>query len=133
MLAKKGSLDKNFGQKILDGAKYAGKEFILPMAGGSAIVLLGCYILVGITTKVWTPKQIKEYNRIEKIKTQIESELKSYVDYRFNRIFEDANAKTFQDSVDIYQKYGLPIKLLNPTLIQKEKTIKQNELERSVR
>ncbi|MEK6833759.1 MAG: hypothetical protein AABY32_06980, partial [Nanoarchaeota archaeon] len=80
-----------------------------------------------------TPKQIKEYNRIEKIKTQIKSEHKSEVDYKYNRIFQDANAKTPEDSFKIYTDYNLPFKFLEPTLEQKEKAIKQNQLERSVR
>lgn len=159
MPAKKGSLDKSIGRKALDGAKYVGKNFwkVLPVGslinytvrlnkkltketplgsafhtlyGAGAIATLALYAFLGVETGAWTPAQIKQYNEKERIKAQMEAEHKSEVDYFYNRMFE--NAKSKEDSVGIYQKYGLPIKLLNPSFEQKEKAIKQNELEKGV-
>jgi hypothetical protein len=99
----------------------------------AGIFTLAIYGSLGAITGAWTPKQMKAYNEKVKIEAQMESEHKKEVEYRYDKIFENSNAKTIEDSVEIYKKYGLPIKLLNPTLEQKEKAIKQNELERSVK
>ena len=79
------------------------------------------------STGAWTLKQMKQYNEKSRIEQQIKTEHKNEVNYFYNRIFE--GAENIKDSVDIYQKYGLPIKLLNPTLEEKERAIKQNRLE----
>ena len=149
------------GRKVLDGAKYVGKNFwkVLPVGSivnydnkdkkglikpsfgkycfhllyGIAIAVgLTNYTIEGINSGAWTPKQIKACNEVRRIKKEIEKTELDETNYYYERIFKDADAKTFQDSLEIYQKYGLPIILLNPTLEQKEKAIKQNELERSV-
>jgi hypothetical protein len=156
MPAKKGSIDKSLGRKVLDGAKYVGKNFwkVLPIGSSlnhikkdkekigtidyevkamfhniyalAGVCIVGSYITFSAITGAWTPKQIKQYNEKIKEKEFIEAVENREVDFWYGRIFEEENAKTFQDSVDIYQKYGLPIKLLEPTIQQKENANKKN-------
>lgn len=121
----------NLKRKALDRAKYIVNNSWKVLALG-AIVPFSIWVSLVAATGAWTPKQMKQYSEQERIKAEVEAEYKSYTEYRFNRIFKDADAKTFNDSVNIYQKYGLPIKLLEPSLGQKENAIKQNELERSI-
>jgi hypothetical protein len=161
MPAKKGSIDKNLVEKTLDGARYIGKNFwkILPV--GSAInyqekrdkglidknnpngILHGMYALAGVgflfsyilfetTTGAWTPKQIKAYNEKVRIEQQIETEHKKEVEYKYDKIFEDTKTRNFWDSLEIYKKYNLPFKFVEPTLEQKEKVIKQSNLEKGL-
>lgn len=62
--------------------------------------------------------EVKEENkRIEKIDSS----------YNSLNLFQDA--KNFEDSLEIYKKFGLPIRLETPNLEQKEKIVKQNSLE----
>jgi hypothetical protein len=159
MPAKKGSIDKSIGRKVLDGAKYIGKNFwkVLPIGSSlnhinkdkekigtigyeakamfhnvyalTGIIILGVYIPFGATTGAWTPKQIHIYNLEKKVDRVLDEMNTDYINHHFNQMFEKENPKTFQDSVDIYQKYGLPIKLLKPTIKQKEEAINKMELE----
>jgi hypothetical protein len=94
-------------------------------------VLFSLYTIGGIFTKAWTPKQMREYNERSKIEADMKEEHIGNVNYEYERIFD--NAKTFQDSVEIYQKFGLPIILSKPSFKQKEEAVKQNELEKSVK
>lgn len=119
------------GKLIRSTPPKVGKHYVRNAFYIIAGSVLSLYATAVLFTKGWTPKQMREYGEKERIKIQIESEHKSEADYNYGRIFE--NAKTFQDSVDIYKKYGLPIKLLTPSAEQKEKAIKQNELERSIK
>lgn len=159
MPAKKGSIDGyNLKQKFLDRTRYIGNNFwkVLPIGsainytnknkekigtfiyeleswvhvayGLAGILTLAIYGSLGAVTGAWTPKQMKAYDEKIRIEQQIETEHKKEINYKFNRIF--GKAITFQDSVDIYQKYNLPITLQNITFEQKEKAIKQNQLER---
>ena len=156
---KDNNTKKSFGKRALDRAKYVGKNFwkVLPVGsainyadriqestkdtpikyafhslyGAIGVVILGAYTLLGLRTDSWTPAQIKQYNEKRKIINQMEVEHKREVDYFYNRMFEDA--KTFQDSVDVYKHYNLPIILPKITFKQKEEAIKQNQLEKSVR
>jgi hypothetical protein len=94
-------------------------------------LLFSLYVTTGISTGAWTPKQIKAYNERVRIEQELKDQHLKEVNYFYNRLFE--KAITFQDSVEIYKKYNLPINIKNPTLNQKEKAIKQNELERSLK
>jgi hypothetical protein len=109
---------------------YLRKNYLRNGAVLAGALLAVGYIGGGILTGVWTPKQMKAYSEKVRIEQQIEAEHKGDIDYKFNILFK--NAKNFQDSVDVYNKYGLPIKLLTPTHEEKEEAVKQSELERSV-
>lgn len=105
------------------------KMFFHSIYTALSIAALGSYSLIGFTTHTWTLKQWKEYHEKVRIEQEMEKAQLDEVNYEYSKIFE--NATNFQDTVDIYQKYGLPIILLNPSLEKKEKAIKQNELEKS--
>jgi hypothetical protein len=127
--------DLESGKAIYNGSVYRAprlkENYVrkgLLIFGG---VVLSLYLVGGIFTRAWTPKQMKEYNEMKRIETGMKAEHTSKINYEYKRIFD--NAKTFQDSVDIYQKLGLPIILSKPSFKQKEEAIKQNELEKSVK
>jgi hypothetical protein len=94
-------------------------------------IVFSLYLIGGIFTKSWTPKQMREYNEKSRIEAEMKKEYTDKVNYEYNRIYE--NAKTFQDSVEVYQKFGLPIILSKPSFKQKEEAVRQNELEKSVK
>jgi len=77
------------------------------------IATLALYITGGLSTGAWTPKQIKAYNK----SGWIDRELKF--------------AKTYEDSLNIYKTFNFPIIFQAPSI--KEKVIKQNDLEKSVK
>jgi len=108
-MAKEKTREKSLGREVLDKAKYAGKVLLMMGAIGSLGLIL-------------TTRRDKRV-----IEQEVEKAHLYEVNYEYGKIFK--NAYNFQDSVDIYQKYGLPIKLLEPSLEQKEKAIKQNRLE----
>lgn len=95
-------------------------------------VTFGCFVInrveTGIKTGAWTPSQIKQYNEKQRIIQQIKTEHENETNFEYGRLFEGN-----KDSIEVYKKYGFPIKLLEPTLEQKEKAIKQSELERSLK
>ena len=123
------------GSDISDALKTMTKEFFIPIlktasvaVGGSALVL---YTVGGVVHNVWTPKQIKEYNEKFRLEQKVYFEHQHTVDSTYTNLFQDA--KSTQDSIDIYQKWGLPIQLLSPTIQQKEEAIqKWSELEKSL-
>jgi hypothetical protein len=116
MPAFKGSIEKSFGRKVLDGTKYLGKNipFLLAIA---SVIGLGKFV----------------YNRLENSLDNFEKNLKYYnqVNSSYDSLFKDA--KTFGDSLAVYQHYGLPVRLPEPTLDEKETAVKINELEKSLK
>lgn len=68
-----------------------------------------------------------KYNEKQRIIQQMNAEHESEVNFEYSRLFEGN-----KDSIEVYQKYDFPIKLLEPTLELKEKAIKQSWLENSV-
>jgi hypothetical protein len=82
-------------------------------------------------TKEWSPKkQFEAYSKIEAEKKKNEK-IKIMTECKYKNIFKKENSKTFSDSIDIYQKYGLPIRLLEPSFEQKQEAV--NKLEKEVR
>lgn len=81
--------------------------------------LLGTYLMAGIRTGTWTPKQYTEM--VKRIKQTNSS---------YDKLLE--NAANFDDSLKFYIENGLPIKLEEPSLEQKEKIVKQNDLEKDL-
>jgi hypothetical protein len=124
MPAKKGSIDgKWLGQKTSDRTKnYLRNTLVI---AGSFVSIL--YFIAGISTGAWTPKQIKEYSRKAEIEQAERVQYRNRIDSSYNQLFE--NCASFQDSVDIYKKYGLPIKLRYPSFEDKENAVKQKLLE----
>jgi len=158
MLAKKGSIDGyNFKQKASDVARYVGNNFwkVLPLGSSinyikngkkknatkdlfhdayATVGILGLVIWLtgGVFLGTWTPKQIKQYNEKLRIELELKTQDIGDINYRYNRLFE--NAINFNDSLKIYEKYSLPIKLLEPSIEQKKRAIEeQNKLEKSLR
>ena len=153
MPCKKGSIDKNFGRKFLDGAKYVGKNSwkVLPVAGlidfaknypdkGSEFIrdvkstyhflnvaVLTGYVITGISFGTWTPQQYREYSNKQKTKNQNIQQ----INVSYDSLFKDT--KTFSDSLAVYQKYALPIKFGEPTFDEKETAIKMNNLEKGIK
>ncbi len=107
--------NKNLGGKVLNGTLRIGA------------LVLGTYFIGGSFTEAWTSKQIKENIQKTKIEQEEKIQYQNKIDSLYNKLFENA------DSLDIYKKYGLPIKLLKPTLEQKEWAIEQNELEKKIK
>lgn len=146
MPAFKGSIEKNFGRKFLDGMKYVGKNSwkVLPVAGfingvynnfnsnNKIIKLLkfsfhslnmlafGIYFTCSVNSNSFNPTK---WNKNDKHYNQINSS--------YDSLFKDA--KTFSDSLAVYQHYGLPVILPEPTLEEKETAVKINELEKSLK
>ncbi len=117
--------DNNYGVKE-NGGRYllnTGKT----LAGG----LLVLYFIGGFSTGAWTPKQMKEFNRIEKIKKEMMNERRTFDEFEMGRIY--SSAETHQDSVKIAAKYGLPVEILKPSLEQMEEAIEKFSLENSVK
>jgi hypothetical protein len=90
-------------------------------------LILFSYFIAGISTGAWTPKQIKEYSKKAEIEQAERIQYRNRIDSSYNQLFE--NCASFQDSVDIYKKYGLPIKLRYPSFEDKENAVKQKLLE----
>jgi len=151
MPAFKGSIDKSLGRKFLDGAKYLGKNSwkVLPVAGAvdftnkrlngmikpsiinhlksvyhlTTFSLAVIYCVASIENKSLNPqKWLENKNKIQ-YQNQINSSYKA--------LFKDA--KTFSDSLVIYQHYGLSLKLKEPNFEEKETAVKINELEKSLK
>lgn len=152
----------NLGNKVIDKAKYIGKNFwkVLPIAssinydlkrknqgnrGEDEYTLKGIlhdlYALAGVSaiagyfalvssTDAWSPgRQFQELGRIEAEKKKQENK-ERMVECKYKNIFRKENPQNFQDSLDIYLKYGLPIKLLNPSFQEKEEAV--NKLEKAM-
>jgi len=124
MPVRKGTLDKNLGRKVLDGAinivkRFPGVDFMVYLedirkgrkefspkeffghlgyniiAGGA----IGLYVLFGSTDGTWTPKQRKEF-RLEKEK---QTQYRKSVDSSYNKLFENAT-KLWRLSKDLPRK-----------------------------
>lgn len=147
----------NFGRKVLDGAKYIGKNSwkALPVVGlidfainlekkgpgylrafkynchGFTIIASGVYLFLGFSQNLWTKKDYE--NRFEdlKVKQQYESKHYQQINSSYNSLFKDA--KNFDDSLTIYNHYYLPIKLEEPTFDEKETAVKINKLEKEIK
>jgi hypothetical protein len=113
------------------GDNYTLKEIFHDFYALAGVFAVSGYLgFVGLT-KEWSPKkQFEEYNRMESERKKNENR-RVIVEKKYNGMFESENPKTFQDSVEIYLKYGLPIKLLEPSFQQKQEAI--NRLERSLK
>jgi len=96
------------------------------------IFLTSVYITCGIITyftgslnpQVWNEK-IKEDYAIIELKQQYQNQISSFYDSL--NIFE--NAENFEDSLEIYQKQGLPIKLEPINFEEKESVVNKKNLE----
>jgi hypothetical protein len=156
MPAKKGSIKRSLGKKALDGLNYVGKNFwkILPVGSGVnyhnklknglikedrdketlhslyglfGIFALSIYLSGGLFTGTWTPKQIKEYSEKSEIEKADRIQYEKSIDSSYNNLFR--NSVSFEDSLEIYKKSRLPIKLISPTIEEKERAVRFNELE----
>jgi hypothetical protein len=112
---------KEEGELIEDNYTFKGIFHDLYALGG-VFALSGYLGVVSMTNSCSPKKQIKELNRIENEKRKQEYH-ERFINSEYERMFERENPKTFQDSVDVYQKYGLPIKLLEPTIKEKENLV----------
>ncbi len=114
----------------LEGREYDAKDILHDFYALAGVFALSGYLGTLSLTKEWEPKkQLEEIERI-KVENQKEEDRKMLIEKKYNGIFESENPQTFQDSLNIYLKYGLPIKLLSPSFEQREEAV--NKLEKSV-
>ncbi len=85
----------------------------------ASIVVPVIYLSSGIFDGTWTPKQFRDY----KIETQYQEALVENEKILWGQKNPLKDAKNLQDSLDIYQKYGLPIILKEPSLDEKNKIL----------
>lgn len=105
------------------------KEILRDIFLFGGVSLAAGYLGLASMTHEFSPKkQIQEYIRIEAEKMQ-EKSRETMINQKYESIFEKENPQSFQDSVDLYQKYGLPIKLLNPSFEQKKEAVNKLEME----
>lgn len=94
MPARKGSIDKSFGRKVLDSTKFARNMLFY----GTILALSCSYLSMGSKYDIWTPKQYAE---------------------QFNQKEHVQDDKT--DSIDsIYKKYKNSIEI-NDSIIKENK------------
>lgn len=94
------------------------------------VFLTSAYITYGIVScahdslnpKVWNANMKENYTIMQE-KQRYENK----VDSAYDSLFKDA--ENFQDSLEIYQKYGLPIKLEDPSFKEKERITGHKNLE----
>ncbi len=110
------------GKKETPFVKFIGRLFL---TAGYIIYGTASWATGSLNPKVWSEK-VKEGNEKMQLKQQYENK----VDSTYNSLFQDT--KTFQDSLEIYQKYGLPIKLEPVSFEEKEKIVNENSLEGSL-
>jgi len=141
--------EKSLGNKVLNSAKKIASYF--PLINGYnllrktikedvswdvlfRIFLAAFYVGTLINynnTSSLNPAKWDKYYETEEKKQQAKQNYIQKIDLIYNSLFKDA--KTFDDSLEIYQKYGLPIKLIPANFEQKEKVVKQNKLEDSLK
>lgn len=144
---KKGfSEEKSFGKRTLDCAKYVGShlpllnEFNLfrnavrkddiPWNILVRLVLSGLYFGSAIhsyNSSSLNPRDWDRYYKIEEEKQKAKQKYQNQINSSYNSLFK--NAENFEDSLEIYKKYGLPIKLQPVSFEEKEKIVNQNSLE----
>ena len=148
---------KTLGQNVLDGSKYIGKNFwkVLPVGSKlnhinkdkhkvgtfmyevksffhdiyalAGIVTLGGYLTFGAMTGAWTPRQINEYELKKRVDEAFIEISPKYAKDKFDKIAGKKHPKNLQDSLNICDKYELPVKILNLTDTQKTEIINSIE------
>lgn len=114
----------------LEGREYDAKEIFHDLYALAGVFALSGYLgNVGLTKEWELKKQLEEIERIE-VEKMKEENRKMLIEKKYNEIFEGENPQTLKDSLEIYIKYGLPIKLLSPTFEQREEAV--NKLEKVV-
>jgi len=106
--------DEILGEKA---AIIIGKNYILKAGVIAGATILSLYFTGVAFTRAYTPKQMKQYNEKVRIELELKAQDRNEINYRYNRLLE--NAKNFEDSLKIMK--------------QKERAIKQSELEKGLR
>lgn len=136
-------IGKNFWKVLPMGSginftnnKFKNKHKIGTFAYEAESFFHNIYAVAGIATVMgygfsiaasseWKPKEIKRYfNEIHEEANQ-EKENIRLINEEYDKMIEKENPKTFQDSLDIYLKYGLPIKLVEPTPEQRKSALER--------
>ncbi len=111
---------------------YSPKKALYRIGATIGAVVLLTYVSGGVFFGAWNGKELKDF-----YKKGVNSHMEHVrnVNSGFNELFKDA--KTFQDSVEIFQKYDLPIILPEPTFQDKERVVgkieKENQLEKEAK
>lgn len=125
-------VDGNIEREVREENKIPFSNTLTVIGALATAVPLVVYIGTGVVTSDWSITNFKTYLGIinEGLKRKA---YEQKVDSTYNALFNEA--KSLDDSLKIYEKYGLPIKLelKKPSFEDKERAVKENELEKSLK
>lgn len=109
----------------IDTFGYEFKSFLHSIYAFAGIAAVGGYLSAAIGTSEWKPKEINKYFNELNQEANIEREKIRLINEEYYKMIEKENPETFQDSLDIYLKYGFPIKLVEPTPEQRKSALER--------